>query len=1717
MKHQRTGFTLIELLVVIAIIAVLIALLLPAVQAAREAARRLQCVNNLKQLGLAMHNYHQSLGVYPMGVMVSGYQNPGPVGVGYRNVCSWIAFVLPYFDQQVIYNQVNFNVLQLGAENDTAGGAVINTLLCPSDPIGKLDPNYAPTNYRGCLGSNCDRWTFNGLFGANSGIGVQNILDGTSNTLASGESLKGDYNAATIADNYVGTYDTTINALQINTCQSLSPIYTDRGGQWIVGWGGYVFFCSDRPPNDRRYDCWAPEKGTTNFCLRSNHPGGANAGMADGSVRFIKESINQATIRASALGRVTKLSPVTPIERTKEGTIVVKILWRKPGRGASWLMALAACLALTSRVSATADEPAPRLAFIGLHGGVFEQIQGFAKDFNVRVEYLLDDQIARRSVDLSVYRLVFLEHARAEDRDAYRELFLAAKRANPALRIFAIGPSSASRIFSDLGGSNPLEHDPEIMKYYPTSRENLRRLFSYINVKYLDRPGTIEQPADIEPGGLYHPDHDGLFPTVASFLSWSAGKGRVASQLPRAAVAIHSEHLTFQQPRVVDALVRAFEARGILAAGIVDKNPAYEKQLEEFRPDVVVHTCHCSDTVAFRRALDVPHLHSLFFRKQSIDQWRSGVEGLSASEAAFQVIGQEPLGAIEPMIGAGTERGQGSDEAFRPIPDRIEHIVGRAVAWIRLRKTPHAEKRVAIIYYDRELGKAELMRGSTTGMFLNGPRSLVKVLHRMKAEGYAPSAVPADEDELIGWLQARGRQIGLWNAEDLDRLARSGQAVLIPEETYAEWFQKRVPDSCRAEVITHWGPPPGKLLVWQDRGRRFIVVPRVDLGNVILLPQPLRGEAHDPSLLHSGKTPPPHNYLATYFWLEEQFHAAALIHFGTHGSEFALPGKPVGLSDRDWPDILMGTMPNINPWIIDNAGETAPAKRRAYAVLIGHLTPPIVDAGLSDELLNLHGLIDKWEALEDGALRETFRKQITADVERLRLSKEAGLVVEASKKPLSAEAIRKVAEYLHDIAGESTPVSLHVLGEPPRDDLMVPFLVTILKRRFLDALEEVMPATASGTPTAGGRLAFLRRTAEQAVELVVRRGAKPAEAIVAVGGSIPKGLPADVEKGLILAADLFKRFGETRQEVDNLLAALDGRFIPPGPVNSPIRNPNAVPTGRNLAMLNPDEVPARPSWEIGKMLVDQLLKQSLAQKGQYPVKVGFDLSSFATFRDFGVMESQILYLLGVEPVWDDRDLVHDIKLIPAAKLGRPRIDVFLSVHGYYTLNLPGRLELIDKAIRLVANLEEKDNSVQANSERLEATLRKKGLAPDRAAAMARARIFGRQPGQGSNADYYYLVERSGTWDTRTDLIERYLAGVKNVFTRGHWGERAPEVYDAAIQGTDTVVRSWSDHMTGPLSNKYTWYSGGSLCLAVQHLTGKEPAFVLSDVRDPDRAGMIRAEDALAREYRARLFNRKWIEGMMKEGYAGADQVAVMVSNSMGWSIMRPGSVPDETWNEIDAIFVRDRLGLSIREWFEAENPFAFQDMTEVLLETVRKGYWNASPETMHRLAAEYARSVVRHGEGGGLRGGDNAPLQQFVERTLQRAGSDEMTALLAQFHAKVQGLVEPANGAATAPSPGPRPATLTKVASQDTVGGSLPQSSPDPSSKGRSTRAPAPDPPDVAQQPTIRGRRLEPAPVPSGRPVEAEGPSTPAMTGYALVAVVVFLVTGGFFWRRKPA
>jgi len=1361
------------------------------------------------------------------------------------------------------------------------------------------------------------------------------------------------------------------------------------------------------------------------------------------------------------------------------------------------------------------------IGFIGLHGGIYEQLQKQAAGLDLRLVYFEDGEVSRRAADFGQVRVLYVQHVREEDRDAYQDLIQKGRQKNPALAI-VVFPANSFEFLKAVSPPGAVEQDAEAQKYYGSTAENLRRLLVYTAAKRLGRDLKIEPAEEVEREGFYHPDHPELFPTSAAFETWRRGRDGAPQEGPRLLIAVHATHLAFQQPRVVDALIRESERQGAIAAAIIDgRSPRYAEQAEAFGPHAVIHTCHSGDPLPMRLKLNVPHLHSIFLRKQSIDQFQSSLEGLSSSELAFHIIGQELIGAIEPQVAGGTTQGMGSAEAFQPIPDRVEHLIARALSFARLARTPPARKKVAVIYYDREMGKGELMRGSSTGMHLNAPRSLINVLEAMSRHGYDVEPVPRHEDELLGWMMERGRQVGVWAPAELDRLVRTGSPVLVPEAQYRDWYQRKVPADRREQLEAKWGPPPGRFMVWEDRGQKFLVIPRISLKNVILLPQPLRGELHGreeaSAQTHDKVTTPPHNYLATYFWLEQEFGANAVIHFGTHGSEFALPGKPNGLARRDWCDVIMGAMPNFNPWIMENMVESSPVRRRVYGTLISHLPPPIVDAGLSDELANLHESVDKWTTMEEGALKQKFREEISRLVRASHLDVDLKLAGPADRL-LEPSEIETVAKYLHEIQEETTPTSLHVYGERPRADLLIPYMVTVLRAPFLRELGRIHHDHQhdAGIDHDHDHEHAVRPAAEGILTLILRQGVAPLDAVNLTLGTKLTELPEVLDKGLKLAVSLNADFDRTTDEVDNLLEGLDGKFVPPGPGNSPIRNPSAVPTGRNMYLLNPEEVPTPPSWELGKKLADELITRHQSQTGEFPSKIGFDLRSSATFRDYGVMEAQILHLIGVEPVWDERNLVNDVRLIPRDTLGRPRVDVFIASGGWYDSNLPSRLNLWDKAIRLAAKADEPDNPLFQNTALLKETLVKQGIGADRASLLSQARIFGRAPGRESGGFLAYRVARSGDWNSRDDIAASYLAEHKNVFTEGAWGEPAAPLYDAAIQGTHTVVRSWSDHMTGPLASRYTWLHGGSLSLAVEAMTGKRPEYVFSDVRDPDKAGIINAEDALRREFRVRLFNRKWLEGMMKEGYSGADHIRFLTSNSFGWEVMRPGSVGNANWNEMKQILVDDKLNLNLPEWMERNNPYAHQDSLAVMLETTRKGYWQADAQTLQDVAVAYAESVARHGLSGHMTSGGNKSLDTLVRGELEKVSSPGAARLLTEYVRGIDAQTQPATSElAQAVAPGPDAAPGAPMASPASAiaSGTRPAASAgagNAAATGPAPAAPAPASQAASQAVPVQGQRLDAAAPGQAAPAPGEAISAP----WFIAGAVAFLIVAGFVFRR---
>lgn len=1384
------------------------------------------------------------------------------------------------------------------------------------------------------------------------------------------------------------------------------------------------------------------------------------------------------------------------------------------------------------------DQPSAETAeigFVGLHGGVYEQLQKHSPAMELRLRYFEDSEIAQRTADFSTVRVLYIQHTRNEDREAFRELLETAQSKSPQLRIFVL-PANAVDFFSGVHLKVPVEHDSGAAQYYGSSSENLRRLLIYIASTHLQRELKIEPPEEVGLEGFYHPDHEGFFPSAGAFQVWSKARGVFTEEKPRLLITVHSTHLAFQQPRVVDALIREAERQGAVAAAIIDgRSKVYLEQAAAFSPQAVIHTCHSMDAVDLRKRLNVPHLQSIFIRKQSINDWQHNSIGLSSSELAFHIIGQELIGGIEPQVTSGTNSGNGGAEAFQPIPDRVDHLIRRALGYTKLAQTPVTNKKVAVIYYDREMGKGELMRGSSTGMHMNAPRSLVNVLNAMHRRGYTVSPVPQHDEELLEWMIDRGRQVGVWAPAELDRLVRHGSPALVPEDIYRSWYEKYVPTDRRQQLEEKWGPAPGKFMVWEDQGKKYLVIPRVQLGNVILLPQPLRGELHGKdganAQAHDKATTPPHNYLATYFWLEHEYGAQAVIHFGTHGSEFALPGKPNGLSERDWCDVIMGSMPNFNPWIIENMVESSPVRRRVYGTLISHLPPPIVNAGLSDELANLHETLDKWETMEEGALKEKFRDEITRLVKASHLDADLKLAIPDGGK-LEPSDLAMVSDYLHTIQEETTPTSLHLFGERPRQDLLIPYLVNILRSPFLKSLATLQHQQQHAVDVDHDHNHdnhhALRPLAEQIVTMVVQQKLEPLDAVNAALGSKLDKLPEDIEKGLQLLRQLNSDFDRTTDEINNLLLGLEGKFVPPGPGNSPIRNPSAVPTGRNMYLLNPEEVPMRPSWELGKQLAEDLVKRHQAQSGEVPTKVAFDLRSSATFRDYGVMEAQILQLMGIEPVWDERQLVNDVKLIPRDQLGRPRVDVFVAAGGWYESNLPSRLNLWDKAIRLATEANEPDNPLYKNTQLLRQTLTTQGITAERAELLSHARIFGLDPDRESGGFIAYKVAQSGDWESRDEIVNQYLESHKNVFTEGAWGEAAAPLYDAAIQGTHTVVRSWSDHMTGPLASRYTWLHGGALSFAVEKMTGKRPEYIFSDVRDPDKASLINAEDALRREFRVRLFNRKWLEGMMQEGYAGADQIRFMTSNSFGWEVMRPGSVGQENWQEIKRVLIDDKLDLNLPKWMDQNNPYAYQDAMAVMLEAIRKGYWQADASTKQQVAQAYAENVARHGMSGHMTSGGNESLNQMVREGLQGLSSPGTEQLLAQYSQRYdeQSRISTTELAHVSTSPGAAPgiapgtAATSPASTQSGMANPTASDTPvdaatDATTQAASASPPVPSATNPPATTPVTGSKLEPSSQPQANPAESAGGSTEfSWLTWGMGGAIVLLFMIGFTLKR---
>jgi len=959
--------------------------------------------------------------------------------------------------------------------------------------------------------------------------------------------------------------------------------------------------------------------------------------------------------------------------------------------------------------------------------------------------------------------------------------------------------------------------------------------------------------------------------------------------------------------------------------------------------------------VAEMARLDIPILQALCLTSDH-ETWEGSSEGLSPLDAGNQMAVPEFDGRIITVPFSFKEIDADGLPRYVPDTERASRVAGIALAHARLRYTPPAERKIALMLSAYPTKHSRV--GNAVG--LDTPASAVKLLREMRSLGYDlgdesfPGVVPTgteqpDGDALIHALIAAGGQDPEWLTEE----QLSGNPIRVPAARYLEWFE-RLPADLREGMEEHWGPAPGELYVDKSSNKDGdIVLASLRSGNVIIMIQPPRGFGENPvAIYHNPDLPPSHHYLAAYRWLEEEFGAHAVVHLGKHGSLEWLPGKTAGLSASCAPDAVLGNLPLIYPFLINDPGEGAQAKRRAHATIIDHLIPPMARAESYGDMARLEQLLDEHAniAAMDPAKLPAVRAQIWTLIQAAKLDHDLGV----DARPHDAEFddfLLHIDGWLCEVKDAQIRDGLHILGEAPVGEARINLVLAMLRaQQMWGGSQGAVPGLRSAlglkenSDAPMSEVDAIEATARSLVVAMEGRSWDP-DTVSAVCTEV-LGNP-DEQVGRVLrfaATEVVPRLAGTGAEIDAILHALDGGYTPAGPSGSPLRGLiNVLPTGRNFYTVDPKAIPSRLAWETGQALADSLLKRYREDTGDWPRSVGLSVWGTSAMRTSGDDAAEVLALLGVQPVWDEASRrVTGIEAMPLAELGRPRIDVTVRISGFFRDAFPHVITLLDDAVRLVAKLDEseEDNFVRAHTQA--------DLASHGDERRATTRIFGSKPG-AYGAGLLPLME-SGNWRDDADLAEVYAVWGGFAYGRDLDGKPARADMESsykrivvAAKNTDTREHDIAD------SDDYFQYHGGMIA-TVRALTGKAPQSYVGDSTTPDAVRTRTLGEETARVFRARVVNPRWLTAMRKHGYKGAFELAATVDYLFGFDATA-GVVQDWMYEKLTESYVLDQEN---QEFLTKANPWALRGIIERLNEAADRGLWaEPDPDLLAQMREVY--------------------------------------------------------------------------------------------------------------------------------------------------------------------
>ena len=1122
------------------------------------------------------------------------------------------------------------------------------------------------------------------------------------------------------------------------------------------------------------------------------------------------------------------------------------------------------------------------------------------------------------------------------------------------------------------------------------SPENLENFLLMLADKYVlkdvDKKNfpspTYEAPVVYPDMGIWHPLATTMFEDVKEYLNWYTARQDISGDLkdplaPCVGLVLQRTHLVTGDDAHYVAIVQELESLGakvipVFAGGLDFSKPVdayfYEPTTKNALVDAVVSLTgfalvggparqdHPKAIEALKR-LNRPYMVALPLVFQTTEEWLDSDLGLHPIQVALQIAIPELDGAIEPIILSGRDGATGKAIALQ---DRVEAVAQRALKWANLRRKPKLEKKVAITVFSFPPDKGNV----GTAAYLDVFGSIYEALKGLRNNGYdvqnIPESAQALMEEVIHDAQAQ------YASPELNIAYK----MSVPE------YEALTPYSQRLEE--NWGPPPGNL---NSDGQNLLIYGK-QFGNVFIGVQPTFGYEGDPMrLLFSRSASPHHGFAAYYTYLERIWGADAVLHFGTHGSLEFMPGKQMGMSGDCYPDNLIGTIPNLYYYAANNPSEATIAKRRSYAETISYLTPPAENAGLYKGLKELSELIASYQTLKDSGRGIPIVNTIMDKCRIVNLDKDINLP-ETDAKDMTADErdqiVGRVYRKLMEIESRLLPCGLHIIGKPPTAEEAVATLVNIAsldrqeeeilslpriiansigrniddiyQNSDLGVLEDVqlLQDITLATRGAVGALVKAQTDAEGRVSLVSRLNffnmGKKQPWVEALHEAGYPQVDAAALKPLFEYLEFCLQQVCADNELGALLQGLEGEYILPGPGGDPIRNPDVLPTGKNIHALDPQSIPTTAAVQSAKIVVDRLLIRNKAEnEGKWPETIACVLWGTDNIKTYGESLAQIMWMIGVRPVPDALGRVNKLELIPLEELGRPRIDVVINCSGVFRDLFINQMNLLDQGVKMAA---EADEPLEMNFVRKHALQQAEEMGIN--LRQAATRVFSNA--SGSYSSNINLAVENSTWDSEAELQEMYLRRKSFSFNSDNPGvmDESRQIFETTLKTADATFQNLDSSEISLTDVSHYFDSDPTKLVASLRSDGKKPASYIADTTTAN-AQVRTLSETVRLDARTKLLNPKWYEGMLSHGYEGVRELSKRLVNTTGWSATA-GAVDNWIYEDTNETFIKDE---EMQKRLMNLNPHSFRKIVSTLLEVNGRGYWETSEENLDRLRELY--------------------------------------------------------------------------------------------------------------------------------------------------------------------